>query len=143
MVSPSAVVAHTRSPDTAPGRAAQQAMSTQSTMERVPTPRTPMAMTTTRNFGETAQLSVSVFMPCAFVANANGHTHSRAPPAATRCHQNLSSTDLGMLQRTALPPVRPYKGDAISEWASAGVVGGTSGKVSSTCRLACLPAVVR
>ena len=37
---------------------AQQAMVTQSTMERVHTPRTPM-QSTARNFGETAQLSVS------------------------------------------------------------------------------------
>jgi hypothetical protein len=48
--------------------------------------------------------------------------------------QNLSNTDMGMLRNTALPPVRPFKGPAISEWQSAGVVGGTSGKVRFSTR---------
>ena len=62
--------------------------------------------------------------------------------------QNLSNTDMGMLRNTALPPVRPFKGPAISEWQSAGVVGGTSGKVRFSTRshalsVSFLPSTVR
>jgi hypothetical protein len=61
--------------------AAQQAMVTQSTMERVMTPRTP----TRRNFGETAQLSVSGGGGAAAAARAVCPPASRISLTHARC----------------------------------------------------------
>ena len=98
-------------------------MVTQATMERIRTPRSPAR----RNFGETARMTVRLSR--AFLAFRSAiHDHAIH---VTCVAQNLSNTDVSMLRMTALPPVRPFKGPAISEWEAAGVVGGTSGKVST------------